>query len=955
MKNRDFKILSEWITSEITSRNWIDALSVTDSAEDRHGLIERFAAVDEEDLAQRLHAEVLRWLYVDVAKAERIGEAASYLGGRTADGNSRGLLLRVSGHVHFATSQYRQALERYEEALGLFDCGGNEAEAGRTLISGTQTLIYLGRYTDALDWAARAREIFERTGDKLRLARLDSNIGNIHYRQDRYSDAMLAYLGARGPLEELGEPRDVAAVLSNIAVCSISLGDFSKALATYHETREYCERHNLGLLVGDADYNIAYLHYLRGDYTLAVGLYEAARARCRDARDDYHLALCDLDESEIYLELNLNRESARLAAAAATGFQRLGMAYENAKAIVNQAAALSQRDDFDHALRLFRRARRRFVRERNHVWPALVDLYRALVHERRGAFEDSRLACQKAYRFLAKSPLPGKAALCELLEARLELAIGNPGAARQCLVHAKRRIDEAGVQSLRFHAAFIRGEMEEALGNADSAIQAYEDARREIEAVQSGLWSEELKIAFLGDKLAVWENLVWHYLNRGNAKEEWERVFLLIEEAKSRILAKLMQSSGSAFEWGEDGEPGALVRQARQLLNANYRQIEAALAEESTAAAVRVEALRKLASLQEAELVRAMDQLAPKSGPENLPDSIDPIRRWIPQDTLFVQYYCARGTIHACLLSREDLTVIPLGAVKDVREALCLLQFQVSKFGLGAADAAAPTSAVIAHLRSLFRELIAPIRKRLGAKHLVIAPHGLLHRVPFHALHDGERFLIDDFGISYAPSATVYAHCRARPSNRAGDSLVLGVPDERTPFIETEALSVAALLPRARVFLREDATEEKLRQYGEASRFIHIATHGLFRAENPMFSSIRLGDSWLNLLDLYRLSLSAELVTLSGCSTGVNVIAGGDEILGLTRGLLYAGAAGILVTLWEVNDRSTADFMSRFYAEVARHGDKGAALRDAMRGHRERYPHPFHWAPFVLVGDHAPR
>jgi CHAT domain-containing protein len=117
-----------------------------------------------------------------------------------------------------------------------------------------------------------------------------------------------------------------------------------------------------------------------------------------------------------------------------------------------------------------------------------------------------------------------------------------------------------------------------------------------------------------------------------------------------------------------------------------------------------------------------------------------------------------------------------------------------------------------------------------------------------------------------------------------------------------------------------------------------------------MFSSVRLADSYLNLYDLYELTLPVELLTLSGCGTGLSVVAAGDELLGLTRGLLCAGAQTVLLSLWDVHDRTTADFMSSFYAHLGRGREKAAALREAMLETRERHPHPYFWAPFALVG-----
>jgi CHAT domain-containing protein len=179
---------------------------------------------------------------------------------------------------------------------------------------------------------------------------------------------------------------------------------------------------------------------------------------------------------------------------------------------------------------------------------------------------------------------------------------------------------------------------------------------------------------------------------------------------------------------------------------------------------------------------------------------------------------------------------------------------------------------------------------------------------------------------------------------------VLGVADERAPHILGEAQAVAEALPEATLLLGEEASEEALRRRGAGCRFVHIATHGLFRRDNPMFSAIQLGTTRLSLFDLYDLRLDAELVVLSGCGTGLNAVLGADELVGLTRGLLYAGARSVLVTLWDVNDASTAEFMRRFYRHLSRDPHRARALGRTMRDLRRSHPLPYHWAPFVLVG-----
>lgn len=117
-----------------------------------------------------------------------------------------------------------------------------------------------------------------------------------------------------------------------------------------------------------------------------------------------------------------------------------------------------------------------------------------------------------------------------------------------------------------------------------------------------------------------------------------------------------------------------------------------------------------------------------------------------------------------------------------------------------------------------------------------------------------------------------------------------------------------------------------------------------------MFSGIKLGDGYLSLFDLYGTQLGADLVTLSGCATGMNFVAEGDELLGLERGLFCAGASCLLLSLWDVNDHSTAELMREFYRGYVLSGDAAASLGGAMRRLRDCYAHPYFWAPFVPVG-----
>ena len=812
-----------------------------------------------------------------------------------------------------------------------------------------------------MEHAREAREIFERAGDRLRLARLDANVGNILYRQDRFEEALELYQRAYETFVEIGEPQDIAIALKNTATCQISLNNFAEALATYQNARSYCVLVQMPVLVAVADYNIAYLYYLRGEYTRSIELYRAAREDCRKVGDKYREALCDLDQSEMYLELNLSEEGAHLAGRAQKAFLGLGMGYEAAKAQTNLAISLTHHGELAAALELFQRARRLFDEENNRAWIATIDLYEAVVHHRQRSLEEALELCRRALDFFEPSPLFTKSVLCRLLLARILLDRGESEEARRTCQSALDRLEEAGAPALSYQAWYVLGVVEESLGAPEAAYQAYLKAHEHLENLRSNLKAEEMKVAFLKDKLEVYEALVRMSLGRDRP----DAAFEYVEQAKSRSLADLIAFRAQELPASRKTER-ALVEQVNSLrgeLNWHSRTIQLLEGRAANLMAPQLVKLRRVARDCEQRLVERLANLR-VGDPEysNLQTAgsvpLETIRAALPEGAKLVEYYRVGETFHACLLSRESLKIVPAGSVPMIRRALQLLRFQLSKFRLGPEYVKRfheqLLNATNAHLHELHEQLIAPLAADLrSARHLIVAPHDFLHHLPFHALPDeaGES-LGDRFTVSYTPSASVYYLCSTKQVTHSGGSLVLGIPDLAAPQIENEVRAVAAALPDSEIFVGGAATAQVLREKGAASRFVHIATHGCFRRDNPMFSSIALGDSHLSLFDLYQLDLPCELVTLSGCGTGLNMVVGGDELLGLVRGLLYAGAQGVLVTLWDVNDQSTAEFMKLFYEALRTNGNKAQALREATSEIRRRYAHPYYWAPFLLIGKY---
>jgi CHAT domain-containing protein len=177
------------------------------------------------------------------------------------------------------------------------------------------------------------------------------------------------------------------------------------------------------------------------------------------------------------------------------------------------------------------------------------------------------------------------------------------------------------------------------------------------------------------------------------------------------------------------------------------------------------------------------------------------------------------------------------------------------------------------------------------------------------------------------------------------------VSDSLIPAVTQEARAVSRHLPGAEVLSDRHATVEALHTQAPGRGVLHLACHGLFRADSPMFSSLKLHDGWLTAADVMGLNLEGALVTLSACESGRSDVYAGDELIGLTRGFLGAGAATLVASLWLVQDETTAWLMERWYEQLRNGVGRAAALRNAQLALKERFPHPYYWAPFVLIGQ----
>ncbi|MDD5300176.1 MAG: CHAT domain-containing protein [Gallionella sp.] len=482
---------------------------------------------------------------------------------------------------------------------------------------------------------------------------------------------------------------------------------------------------------------------------------------------------------------------------------------------------------------------------------------------------------------------------------------------------------------------FDRGRIAEKEGDLKGAAGYYRQAVDVIEQQRSTINTETSKIGFVGDKQAVYRQLVAALF----ADRQYAAAFEYVERSKSRALVDMLAAKQDFAV--VSGDPDKVKNLLAMASNA---EIEAML----QGAVTEKPQTRSLVVSARQQLQGESPELASLINVSSLATS--EIQALIPPDEALIEYYYNAPDLIAFVLTDKGLSAVRLDSgslLESVRQYRKQLE-------------SANTVGYLDLSKQLYNQLLRPVVAQINVKKLIIVAHGPLHYLPFNALHDGQDYLIERYSLRMLPSASVLKYLRAEPVAKQGNLLAFGNPDLGNPqfdlaYAQDEAIAITKNRPQSKVLLRKDANETALRQYGGGFRYLHFATHGEFNADAPLKSALRLAkdeqsDGLLTVDKLYSIKLDADLVTLSACETGLGKIANGDDVVGLTRGFLYAGSRSIVASLWQVDDLATSYLMTRFYDNLQQ-TDKREALRQAQLDTRKKYAHPFYWAAFQITGS----
>jgi tetratricopeptide (TPR) repeat protein len=954
-----------------------ELLSIANVAERRELLEARRPQVTL-TLIEALKVEAEQCRLRDPRRAEEIAEVALEAASFSPDPLALALARWAWGNVAMFTGDFQASVEAYQDAEVAYTERADHLSVARLQTNRVFALTNLGQHREALVLAETARQGLVTTGhqDTIYMAVLEMNVGVACRQAGCYDDALTAYERGRAIFEKLGNAVQIARMDVNRSKVLEKLDRFQEATSLLQAARTALLAQDVALDVARADLNLAHLAFRRGHYREALEIYSQARDGFTSLENEMEVAAIDFYRSQVYLALNLFPEALDLADRARHVFIQREMTRYAIQATARQAAAARGLGDVAGALALFDQARSGLEERGETIEVAFLNLQRASLLRQAGQPQAALDIARSAAETLESHGLTVRLAQAHLTMADCLFDLDRAKEAAPLYTTTLDVAEKEELAALAYRGQYGLGQVAEASDDDGIAAQRYEAAITHVEAMHRNLRVDEFQASFMDDKLAIYEAAVRLALRRGDIAAAFDYV----ERAKAGALLDLLSRElalppvPSAAERVEQG--GELLEQLRALReqwhwHASQLEGHTSSADDDPFRSGESALWTTVRSIEH-ELSEVWRRLRLEEhshttlvGGRRLP--LSQVQAHLPDDTLLLEYYAVGNEMLVFLVSHRDIEVIGLEATADEVEMLIATwRFDMDSLRLMLPNVSLDEMAVLEsdslfYLRELYQALIAPLREQsIPYDRLVIVPHGPLHYLPFVALHDGQNYLVERFLISYLPGASLL---QDRTLQSSKPTLSADLPSLSRPLILAhsdggrlshtvdEAQQVADALRGAKVFIEDQATEERLLEYGPTCGLLHLATHGAFRPDNPFFSWLRLADTHLTVRDIHDLRLPhTSLVTLSACETGLGGLRGGD-VLGLNQGFLAAGARSLLLSLWAVDDVSTAQLMSAFYQRLAVGWAKVAALWEAQREMRELYSHPFYWAGFVLVGE----
>jgi tetratricopeptide (TPR) repeat protein len=836
----------------------------------------------------------------DPAGARAFAQQA-LLGGDGAE-TSRGE--RVLGMVAMRNDDYLSALRHLRRAVRIGERAGAAHHAAEARMTLSLALAHSGSTDRALVELDRAGGVL--TG--VSAARLQMQRALILQRLGRLDESLEAYRVALPVLRRANDREVESRLLCDRSVAHVYRGDLVSAAADLARSEQLCLELGHRLRLAIVRQNLGWVAAQRGDIPQALEYYDQAAELYR--AHGTLPAVLYRDRCEALLSVCLASEARREAERAVAGLTSAHMHADLAEARLMLAESALAERDVETAAEAARLALREFRRQRRARWEALAR-YVALKADWLDERPSGRLLAAAVRTSDALASAGWTIAACDarLMAARAALRRRDFERAENLLAEARRvrRRAPAEVRARAWHA--------EALwrlvgGDRPGAERALRAGMRVIDEHRALIGARELRTHVSGHAVELAALGLRTALAGGRPRH---------------VLA-----------WAERSRAGSLlVRPARP--------------PDDAALAADLDELRRIAGEHERATLGGRDTRASALLQRRLEESIrDRMRRSAGtgtrsaagapsaralaaalDDRALVEFVQLDGALHAVTLAAGKASLHAVGPLAPIERELAGLRFALNRLAAGRASAASRAAARrVVHEGSaaLDRALLGPVLGSVCERELVVVPTGTLHALPWALLPScrGRPLVV-------APSARLWYEAAQQPHGvEDGDAVFVAGPG--LPHAAAEASALAASYERSRLLKGHAARVARVSASLDGASLAHVAAHGRFRADNPLFSSLLLADGPLTVYDLERLSSTPRLLILSACDSGLSAVHPGDELMGLAAAFLTLGTRSIVASLIAAPDNETKLLMLSLHRRLR----AGAPPRVALAAAQER-------------------
>ena len=889
----------------------------------------------------------------DAAYALDVAEVAERAAGWLDEPEARAMAAWAKGSALHYLSRHQEALTAYKRAETLYKKLGRDLQTVSVQGPIVYALGITGDPAAAFTLAEQMRHRCQKLGrDGWRpLAGLEMNLGSIYRKQGRPDDALAAYKRGRALFVKLDKPLQVARIDINRANVLMQCDRTREATELYTAARDRLGRDPLTAeseLIGYAELNLGVLAFQQGHYQAALGRLEAARLAFSNNRK--LRAHVDLRRAFVYQRLNLPQQAIDVAVSAETVFNDLQSSETQASARYIQAISQLQLQNYGEGMRLLAQARTWFKQNKAAFWLIRIDMALA-----RAALQSGHpaLAIGIAERLVLDTTLeqwPAWAARAHILLARCALSQRAPAWKNiQQEVDADRKLAQAyHSPQIDIDISHLQARITAADGHTDEARTAFRHALTTIEKLSRHLRHDAFRLGFLDEKLPVYHDALRFFLAHG---EQPADLLWVLNAAHSAPMP-------SAIMARPDSPLRLELRALRERWHWTQNKLESHLEADGQAA----DGLQKQLAALESEIDDVYNRLAgkidtttdgqaPQTDAEGL---LAAVQTSLTSAEAVLHYFEIDGVFRVLVITKNAAHTLALGESAQVDTLFQASAHHLEDSALIAQQPQVASRYAQRLLQALGQLLFEPLQSLLAQKSclfLIMPPQH--HHLPMAALRSDNQWLIERYQLVYlsAPDALLQRHLTPLPAAGKRYAVVVGGSEGgQLQHNTAEAQQVHDLLAgvyETTLLQDAEAAVGRFFEVAVSAEIVHLATHAVFRPDNPAFSWVRLSDRRLTVAEMYQHPLQQQpLVVLSACETGRGGARGGG-LAGMARAWLAAGASELVVTLWPVEDKVSAELMTHFYRQ-AQSKPTSTDLTHAQRRLATTL-HPFYWAGYIFI------